>query len=69
MALSKWELPRERLTVLSKILGGGYFGIVKEGLYDRCSMVNNEDSLTIQVAIKTLKSRYLDYLIFNSNNL
>ena len=69
MALSKWELPRERLTVLCKILGGGYFGIVKEGLYDRRSMVENEEDHTIQVAIKTLKSRYLDYLIFNSNNI
>lgn len=32
MLLENWEVPRENLKLLDKKLGGGQFGIVKQGL-------------------------------------
>ncbi|XP_028416730.1 angiopoietin-1 receptor-like [Dendronephthya gigantea] len=53
-ALPPWELNRDRLDVLDNTLGGGYFGLVKEGIL-RKSFSNYDQHQATQVAVKTLK--------------
>ena len=47
--LDDWEILRDNLTILEKKLGGGQFGIVKQGLF---SKDKNESEI---VAVKMLK--------------
>lgn len=49
--LDDWEILRENIIILEKKLGGGQFGIVKQGLY---SSGKNEPEL---VAVKMLKGK------------
>lgn len=44
-----WEIPRERLQITEKKLGGGEFGVVKKGFYLR------KDGKELPVAVKMLK--------------
>ena len=55
---SKWEFPRDRLT-LGKELGSGAFGVVREG---NCIGINNRPGETT-VAVKMLKCRFLKLLL------
>ena len=48
-----WEIPRERLVITEKKLGGGEFGIVNKGVYLRT------DGNELPVAVKRLKGLYL----------
>ena len=47
--LDDWEIKKDHLTILDRKLGGGYFGIVKKGIYKE----TGNDSLV--VAVKMLK--------------
>ena len=47
-----WEIPRQRLTISATLLGGGEFGLVKRGSYER----RNGRKLT--VAVKLLKGTH-----------
>ncbi|CAB4032645.1 fibroblast growth factor receptor 3 isoform X8, partial [Paramuricea clavata] len=47
--LDDWEIEKENLTILNKKLGGGYFGVVKKGMYKE----KENDGLV--VAVKMLK--------------
>lgn len=40
--------------MLDNILGGGYFGLVKEGMFMQSSDLNNQST---RVAVKTLKGK------------
>lgn len=51
---SKWEFPRDRLT-LGKELGSGAFGVVRRG--DAVGINNRQGSTT--VAVKMLKCKFL----------
>ena len=44
------------MVVLGKVLGGGYFGVVKEGIYIR-PIINDGEDPDVRVAGKTLKSK------------
>ena len=52
--LPRWEVRRSRLAVLDNILGGGYFGLVKEGIFLK-SDTSDDENQKIPVAVKTLK--------------
>jgi hypothetical protein len=51
--LPSWEISRARLAVLDIILGGGYFGVVKEGVFMQSS--GDPENQKMPVAVKTLK--------------
>ena len=44
-----WEIPRKRLVITEEKLGGGEFGIVNKGIYQRT------DGSELPVAVKGLK--------------
>ncbi|CAB4009330.1 fibronectin-like isoform X1, partial [Paramuricea clavata] len=52
--LPSWEISRARLAVLDIILGGGYFGVVKEGVFMQ-SLSDDAENQKMPVAVKTLK--------------
>ena len=54
--LENWEVPLENLTLLDKKLGGGQFGIVKQGL-----LTTGKGDPEI-VAVKTVKGMRLTTL-------
>ena len=50
--LDDWEIKKEHLTILDRKLGGGYFGVVKKGIY------KEKESNSLVVAVKMLKGVY-----------
>ena len=54
--LEDWEIAPDKLKLLDKKLGGGQFGIVKQGL------LTTEKGDPEIVAVKMLKSTELDFL-------
>ena len=54
--LDDWEIVKDNLTILDKKLGGGYFGVVKKGIYKQKE--NDSDVDGQIVAVKMLKGAY-----------
>lgn len=54
--LQNWEINRSRLILLENVLGGGYFGLVKEGMLLKSSLSDLNSEIT-RVAVKTLKGK------------
>jgi hypothetical protein len=51
--LDDWEIEKDNITILDKKLGGGYFGVVKKGLY------KEKENDSVVVAVKMLKGVFL----------
>ena len=60
--MQKWEINRSRLILLENVLGGGYFGLVKEGMLLKSSTSDLNSEIT-PVAVKTLKGKQENKII------
>ena len=56
--LDDWEIEKDHLTILDKKLGGGYFGVVKKGIY------KEKENESLVVAVKMLKGLYISCRLF-----